>query len=76
MSAAPNREALASARDEVWQALGSVAHYADIGRGFLEVGDDAGAVYAVTSARERFIAALESFRPIREAMKLRGREVA
>ena len=64
---AEDQNDLFEARESAFANLGFVQHYAGLMRGFLEVGDDAGAIYAYQHLREYMISAARDFQPCRAA---------
>ncbi|MGO9392570.1 hypothetical protein [Rhodoblastus sp.] len=55
----------AKAREETFRRLAEGEHYSRLARGFLEIGDDCGAIYAIARHRENTIAAIREFSPVR-----------
>lgn len=58
----------AKAREETFRRLAEAEHYARLARGFLEIGDDPGALYAIARHKENTVAACREFQPLRSAM--------
>lgn len=56
------------AREETFRRLAEAEHYARLARGFLEIGDDPGALYALARHKENTVAACREFQPLRSAM--------
>ncbi len=69
------QEFAVKARQETAINLSIAAHYANAAQYFLELGDDAGAVYTLQRFAENARAALREFKPLREAMIARGRKL-
>lgn len=63
-----SEELAKTARQETFRRLAEADHYSRLARGFLEIGDDAGALYAIARHRENTVAAYREFSPIRAAM--------
>jgi hypothetical protein len=71
-------EVAVKARQETFRQLEETEIYARLARGFLELGDDAGALYAIACHREKTLAVHREFRPLRAALAppLEHREAA
>jgi len=64
-------QALSEARDTAYEKLTIVRGHIEAAQAYLRIDDDAGAVYALASARIHLVSGLRAFMPVREAMKSR-----
>ncbi len=68
MSESISCDLAASLREECFIQLGMARHYADLAQGFLQIGDDAGAVYAFQRFLENARAAARDMKTVRTIM--------
>lgn len=68
-----SKEDARRARESAAECLALCAHYSEMTRGHLEIGDDSGALWDLTCAVDAIRRAVRSFAPIRARMAAPGR---